>query len=63
MSLTSDLGRAVNKNDYLTITFHWIDSNFVMQKHTLAFLYDEDRRHTRRFISEYISKVAKYYCI
>ena len=46
LSLTSDLGRAVNKNDYLTVTCHWMDSNFVMQKRILAFLYDEDRKHT-----------------
>ena len=33
VSLTSDHGRAVNKNDYLTVTCHWIDSDFVMQKY------------------------------
>ena len=63
MSLTSDLGRTVNKNDYLTVTCHWMDSNFVMQKRILAFLYDEDRKHTRVFIVDSIVKVAKYYGI
>lgn len=63
LSLTSDLGRAVNKNDYLTVTCHWMDSNFVMQKRILAFLYDEDRKHTGQFIVDSIVKIAGYYGI
>ena len=63
MSLTSDLGRAVNKNNYLTVTCHWMDSNFVMQKCILAFLYDEDRKHTGQFIVDSIVKIAGYYGI
>ncbi|KAM3359038.1 hypothetical protein P3S68_021971 [Capsicum galapagoense] len=63
MSLNSDLGRAVNKNNYLIITSHWIDSNFVTQKCILAFLYDEDRKHTGQFIAESIGKVVEFYGI
>ncbi|KAM3281158.1 hypothetical protein P3S67_028178 [Capsicum chacoense] len=61
LSLTSDLGRSVNKNDYLTVTCHWMDSNFVMQKHILVFLYDEDRKDTGQFIADSIVKIAGYY--
>ena len=46
-----------------TITCHWIDNNFDIQKHILPFLYDEDRRHTEKFISESITKIAEYYGI
>ena len=63
LSLTSDLDRAVNKNDYLTVTCHWMDNNFVMQKRSLAFLYDEDRKHTGDFIADSIVKVAGFYDI
>ncbi|KAM3266020.1 hypothetical protein P3L10_003014 [Capsicum annuum] len=63
LSLTSDLGRAVNKNDYLNVTCHWMDSNFMMQKHILVFLYDEDRKHTGQFIADFIVKIVRYYGI
>ncbi|CAN4116282.1 unnamed protein product [Withania somnifera] len=61
VSLTSDIGRLVNRNDYLTITCHWIDNNFLIQKRILAFLYDENRRHDAEFINETITKVVNYY--
>ncbi|CAN4095185.1 unnamed protein product [Withania somnifera] len=61
VSLTSDLGRLVNRNDYLTITCHWIDNNFLIQKRILAFIYDENRRHDAEFINETITKVVNYY--
>ncbi|KAM3379572.1 hypothetical protein P3S68_011986 [Capsicum galapagoense] len=63
ISLTSNLDRAVNKNNYLTVTCHWMDSDFVMQKRILAFLYDEDRKHTGQFIADSIHKVAAFYGI
>ena len=40
-----------------------MDSNFVMQKRILAFLYDEDRKHTGDFIVDSIVKVAEFYGI
>ncbi|CAN4103749.1 unnamed protein product [Withania somnifera] len=61
VSLTSDIGRLVNRNNYLTITCHWIDNNFLIQKRILAFLYDENRRHDAEFINETITKVVNYY--
>ena len=40
-----------------------MDSNFVMQKRILAFLYDEDRKHTGQFIADSIVKIVGYYGI
>ena len=34
-----------------------------MQKCILAFLYDEDRKHTGQFIADSIVKIAGYYGI
>ena len=35
----------------------------MMQKRILAFLYDEDRKHTGKFIADSIHKVATFYGI
>ena len=61
VSLTADIGKALNHLDYLTVTAHWIDSEFNMQNRILAFRYDEDQSHTATYIVETVCNVVEFF--
>ena len=51
VSVTSDFGLTINKLGIFTLTCHWVDHNWVMQKRIIAFKFDEDRQHTGKLIA------------
>lgn len=50
MSITFDIGHNPNDNDYLTVTAHWVDHDWNLQKHIICYKYVDEKR-----IGAYIS--------
>ncbi|KAH7679060.1 Ribonuclease H-like protein [Dioscorea alata] len=62
ISLTSDIWTSQFKTNYLCVTAHYIDSNWVLQKHILSF-FELEHRHTASIIASYITRALNEYGI
>ncbi|XP_059294814.1 zinc finger BED domain-containing protein DAYSLEEPER-like [Lycium ferocissimum] len=60
VSVTSDIGRSVNSNDYLCVTTHWIGHNWNMQKSILDYKYTDEKK-TSSYISTNVLDILQLY--
>jgi len=61
ISITTDIGRSGNDCDYLTVTSHWIDEEWIMQKRIIAYRIINSR-HTGKFIANTVADICRYFC-
>ena len=62
ISLTSDIWSSQNNSDYLCVTAHYIDNNWILQKRILSFIKLE-YQHTTSNIAGYIMRTINEYKI
>jgi len=61
IAITTDIGRSGNDCDYLTVTSHWIDEEWIMQKRIIAYRIINSR-HTGKFIANTVADICRYFC-
>ena len=62
IAITTDIGRSGNDCDYLIVTSHWIDEDWIMQKCIISYRIIASR-HTWQFIASTVKDICRYFCI
>jgi len=62
IAITTDIGRSGNDCDYLTVTSHWNDEDWIMQKRIISYRIINSR-HTGKFIANTVADICRYFCI